>query len=264
MLNEFYGERNLQNDEMTPAQKVSHYIKQKLLYRELRPGDRIPTEGELCQTLNVSRTSVREALKSLAAINLITIRRGDGTYISNPEDIIFSEAFLFKMLLRNSSMDELLTFREHIEMAVMQTAIVNITPEIMQALHNNLEQFDECILKTPDNSSKLHQLDIEFHVLLGRATGNKLIEEIYSVAIDLFSPTIMQNYAHGQAKGLDSVTTQKSHHLLYEALVSKNVNLCTYAVWYSLKLWYRWIDRRGSSPSSPPIRPHDNEEAYFI
>ena len=262
MLNEFCDERNVTKSQRTPVQKVSYYIKQKLLYRELRPGDRIPTEGELCQELNVSRTSVREALKSLAAINLITIRRGDGTYISNPEDVTFSEAFLFKMLLHNSSMDELLTFREHIELAVMQTAMIHITPEDMAALAENLRQFDQCILQHPDDFSELHRLDMEFHIILGRATGNTLIEDIYSVALDLFSPTIMQNYAHGQVRGPDAESTRTSHRLLYEALESKNANLATYAVWYTLKLWSRWMvhrDNEGKEGGQPP-----REDTFFV
>lgn len=255
MMSEFFFERDIQKAQRTPAQQVSYYIKKKLLHRELRPGDRIPTEDELCQKLDVSRTSVREALKSLSAINLITIRRGDGTYISNPEDITFSEAFLFKMLLSNSSMEELLTFREHMEMAVMQTAMINISPEQVEALHDNLIRFDQCILEHPEDSAELHRLDVEFHALLAQATGNKLIEEIYKVAIDLFSPTILQNYADGQTLGLDAVSTQQSHRLLYEGLVSKNVNLCTYAVWYSLKLWYRWIEHRKKDDGDSPPRP---------
>lgn len=262
MLNEFCGERNLKKEERTPAQKVSYYIKKKLLYREFRPGDRIPTESELCQTLNVSRTSVREALKSLAAINLVSIRRGDGTYISNPEDISFSEAFLFKMLLSNSSMDDLLTFREHIEIAIVQTAMNNVTEEIMQELHANLMEFEQCIANHPDDYDKLHRLDMDFHILLGRASGNKLIEEIYSLSLDLFSPTILQNYAHGQVMGIDAESTLESHCLLYEALESKNANMGTYAVWYSLKLWRRWIDLQEKEAAKQEAQL--NSQDFFV
>ena len=57
MLQDFYQEGNIQGDQLTPVEKVTHYIKQRLFSRDLLPGDRIPTEDELCQELGVSRTS---------------------------------------------------------------------------------------------------------------------------------------------------------------------------------------------------------------
>lgn len=244
MMQDFYRENDLRADQMTPVEKVTHYIKQRLLSRQLLPGDRIPTEDELCQELGVSRTSVREGLKTLAANHLVTIRRGDGTYISSPDEITFSDAFLFKILLSNASMDELITFREHIELAVLQTAMIHITPDEMTALRENIAQFGSCIREHPEDAQQLHQLDIAFHQILGNATRNKLIQEIYNVALNLFSPSIRQNYASGQAQGPDAESTQKSHQLIYEALASKNVNLVAHAVWYTLELWSRWIEQR--------------------
>jgi len=244
MMQDFYRENDLQASQWTPVEKVTHYIKQRLLSRELRPGDRIPSEDELCQTLGVSRTSVREGLKTLAAMNLVSIRRGDGTYISDPDKITFSEAFLFKMLLSNSSMDEVITFREHMELAVLQTAMIHITPEEMDALRDNLKQFEVCIREQPDDYKSLHRLDIEFHHILGRATGNKLIQEVYNVALDLFSPSIRQNYVSGQTQGPDAASTWENHRLICEALESRDVNLAAHAVWHSLKLWSRWIEQR--------------------
>lgn len=258
MLQDFYREGNIQGNQMTPVDKVTHYIKQRLFSRELLPGDRIPTEDELCQELGVSRTSVREGLKSLAANHLLTIRRGDGTYISSPEEITFTDAFLFKILLSNTTMEELLTFREHIEMAVLETAMVHITPEEMNALEANIREFETCVREDPENAEVLHQLDIAFHQILGGATRNRLIQEIYSVTMDLFSPSIRQNYASGQAQGQDAEITEKNHRLIYQALQSKNTHLAGHAVWIALELWTRWIERRKSSladENSPTALP---------
>src|SRR5690606_3169450 len=49
--------------------------------RELRPGDKLPPERELAAMMQVSRPSLREALRALAIMNIIEIRQGDGTYI---------------------------------------------------------------------------------------------------------------------------------------------------------------------------------------
>lgn len=247
MLQDFYRENSIQNDQMAPADKVTHYIKQKLFSRELLPGDRIPTEDELCQVLGVSRTSVREGLKTLAANHLLTIRRGDGTYISSPDEITFADAFLFKILLSNVTMEELLTFREHIELAVLQIAMMHISPEELVSLKENIKRFETCIRENSEDAKQLHEIDIQFHQILGRATRNRLIEEIYNVTLNLFSPSIKQNYVSGQAQGPDAESTQKNHRLIVQALESKDVNLATHAVWTALELWSRWIEQREST-----------------
>ena len=260
MLQDFFEESNIPQEHLSPVEKVTHYIKQRLFSQQLRPGDRIPTEDELCQALGVSRTSVREGLKALAANNLLTIRRGDGTYISSPDDITFEDAFLFKILLSNITMEELLTFREHIEMAVLQIAMAHISAEEMAALRENMEEFDRCICTSPENAEKLHQLDIDFHKTLGEATQNRLIQEIYSVTLNLFSPSIRQNYLSGQALGPDAESTQKNHRLIYQALESKDANLAAHAVWTSLELWNRWMDQRKSKLSEPRVKNEEHPE----
>ena len=56
--------------------------------RVLSPGDKLDSEREFAQKLNVSRTSVREALKSLSFVQLVEIRPSDGTYLTNDINLI--------------------------------------------------------------------------------------------------------------------------------------------------------------------------------
>ena len=71
------------------VQQVVDFIERKIRSQEFRSGDRVPTESELCALLGVSRTSVREAIKILESMTLVQVRRGDGTYISNPKDNLY-------------------------------------------------------------------------------------------------------------------------------------------------------------------------------
>ena len=58
-------------------------IKSYILRHGLRPGDRLPTESALCADLGVSRSSVREALRKLQALDIVTVRQGSGSYVGN-------------------------------------------------------------------------------------------------------------------------------------------------------------------------------------
>ncbi|MBU8685565.1 FadR/GntR family transcriptional regulator [Bacillus haynesii] len=238
------------SDTKTAVNKVTDYIKHKIIYKELKPNDKIPTESELSEILNVSRSSVREALKILGAINIIQIRRGDGTYISEPEDISFSQSLLFKMILNNMQLKELVEFREQIEVAIVKLAITYATKEDIQGLKNIHNSFLECIETNPDDYKMIHELDLRFHKALATSTKNKLMAEIYLFAFEIFSPMILENYAIGQIKGDDKETTVENHRILIEALEKKDLYTGIYGIQMSLKLWMKWINNRDSDITS--------------
>lgn len=238
------------SDTKTAVDKVTDYIKYKIIHKELKPNDRIPTESELSEILDVSRSSVREALKILEAINIIQIRRGDGTYISEPEDISFSQSLLFKMILNNMQLEEMVEFREQIEVAIVKLAITHATEEDIQNLKNIYNSFLECVETDPDDYKLLHELDLRFHKALAASTKNKLMAEIYLFAFEIFSPLILENYAIGQVKSDDKEKTVENHRLLIEALEKKDLYTGIYGIKMSLGLWRKWITNKDSD--NPP------------
>ena len=243
-LYNFLSNNSFESTGKSAVDKVTDYIKKKIIYRELVPGDKIPTEAELCQILNVGRGSVREALKILATMNLIHIRRGDGTYISNPEDILMSDSVIYKMILNDISVSDMVHFREQIEIAALNLAIRNATEDDIEALRANVEKFTVRIKSSPTDSLLLHNLDMEFHSIFARATHNKFMEEVYLLAMNIFSPTILENFSRGQALGADAQATLESHSTLICALTTRNPNLGIHGIWQMLDIWRRWFLRK--------------------
>ena len=222
---------------------VTEYIKNKIIYKELRSGDKIPTETELCRMLNVSRSSVREALKVLEAIKIIQIRRGDGTYISKAKDITFSEALLFRIILDDMKMQELLDFREQIELIVLKLAISYAKEEDVNKLKNNLNDMKKCISEEPENYKKLHHLDIAFHDILVNSTHNFLVKEFYLLSMKIFSPIILGNYKTGQGGEL----TIKVHETTLLAIEKKDFFIAIHSVKLSMELWSQWMQKQDTS-----------------
>ncbi len=225
------------------SNKVMDYIKRKIVNNELKVGDRIPGEVDLAQTLQVSRSTVREAMKKLEALKVITIRRGDGTYISDSDQIHAIDAVIFKFLLQDITLQEVCEFRMEMEFAIMHCAAKKITEKELEMLKHNIEQMDYVLNQMPEKRKLLYALDMEFHQLIGRATHNFLMQEISHLVFSIVSPTMYRNYE----KGLVDDSTVISHWEIYHALSRKDV----FAIWSSLlpsiKLWQESYRRENES-----------------
>ena len=80
---------------------VVNNIKQLLIERKLKPGDRLPSELEISEGMGVSRGSVREAMKILTAFGLVDIRVGNGTYICDTPGTKLMDSLLFSFFIAN-------------------------------------------------------------------------------------------------------------------------------------------------------------------
>lgn len=230
----------------TATESVINYIRNLILNRELRIGDKLPTENELCEQLGVGRGSVREAVKRLEAISLLNVRRGDGTYISDVRQNKAFDSLLYKIVLEDIDFQEIVDYRIQLEIGIMQLAIRNVTEDILKELKNNLFQFSQYITNEEQKSPVvLHDLDIQFHNILGKASKNRLLADVYAVSLSLFSPYMLSNYGKGQVQSSPEVTIE-NHTLLLNALENKDISLAIYAVVNSTQLWQKWNDYTNS------------------
>ncbi|MEG8035084.1 GntR family transcriptional regulator [Sphingomonas sp. LR61] len=100
-------------------------IQQMIVSGELQPGQRLPPEKELSESLGLSRNSLREAVKALELIRVLDVRRGDGTYVTSLEPGVLLEAVSFVVDMHHDrSLVDLLEVRRILEpaSAVLATA----------------------------------------------------------------------------------------------------------------------------------------------
>jgi DNA-binding FadR family transcriptional regulator len=162
-----------------PAYQVlADSLREQITSGHLRPGDRLPTEPQLCASTGVSRSTVREALRLLASQNLIVTTRGvtGGSFVAHPSPDHLSDVLstgVGLLLASNEvSPQELMQAREMIEVPAAGLAASNHLPEHLTALRAGL--FD------PVNDS-VEVMVVEhrvFHLALAKATGNALCELI--------------------------------------------------------------------------------------
>ena len=179
---------------LTPVrifEQVVDQIRGLILSGDLRPGERLPSEQELEKQLNVSRSSVREALRVLEFEGLVEVRRGSGTYISEYSGLANGRIEVAKWLKsRGESLSEFLQIREYIEGLSCSLAAQHVNADIKSELievHNELCKMIDSSEKTESiDVDRLAELDTQFHLAIGRASGNSLVNELISFVVPAF------------------------------------------------------------------------------
>jgi len=172
---------------------VVNSIKDLLLTKKVMPGDRLPSEAELCKMLSVSRGSVREAMKILSALGIVDIRRGDGTYISTGGGKVIFDPLLFSMIVSQPQFVDIKDLRVILEKGVVRLAVLYADEEDLRRLRDCFLRTQALKGKKDHDYDELLALDIEFHELLGRAAKNSPLETIYGFVMQYFKPYIAQS-----------------------------------------------------------------------
>ena len=158
----------------TLSQVIVENIELSIRERKLVPGQKLPTEQELCAMFSVSRTAVREALRMLSARGLITIRKRAGMFVS---DMSSSHAVSTMGLFLELKFDKdyilhVFNVRRVIEPEVCRWAAQNRTLEDLAVLKNNLERMQGC---DPEDRDVESTLDQEFHSTITSASKNPIV-----------------------------------------------------------------------------------------
>lgn len=208
-------------------------IKQLLIERELKPGDRLPTEFELSEEMNVSRSSVREAMKILSANGLVDIRVGNGTYICDTPGNTMIDSFLFSFFITNPNIDDMYEFRQTIEVDVLQLILKHRDKNIetCRQMEKNLEQMRQLVEQKADSQAILSN-DMEFHHLMGKASCNILMERVYNFTMDFMKPSIEKTY-----KTQNGEYVYKSHKKIMDVIKNNDFIRIDEAITASINTW---------------------------
>ncbi|MGV9800307.1 FadR/GntR family transcriptional regulator [Mycobacterium sp. NPDC003449] len=147
-------------------------IKEYILTNRLSPGDPLPTENELSQRLNVSRSRIREAVKTLSALDIVEVRHGYGTYVGQLSFRAMVESLVFRGMLNAEEgfhvFAELVDFRELIETSLAGQIMERLTPQAALSMRRLTEAMAEKAARGQEFAAE----DRGFHLLLMQTTGS--------------------------------------------------------------------------------------------
>lgn len=138
---------------------------------EWPPGTRLPSERNLAERFAVSRSCIREAIRTLAEQQLVATRRGAGTYVAEPDDTALSAHLARVVPLKTERLAEIFDVRYIIEPQIAARAARHITEK--QLLHLKLLVYEQ--EKRALEGKTTEDLDQAFHLCLAEASGNAIL-----------------------------------------------------------------------------------------
>ena len=217
--------QDVKKEKLSNVDLVIDRIKTLLIEQKLKPGDLLPSENMLTESIGVSRGTIREAMKILAAFGIIEIRRGNGTYIATSANRKIFDPLIFSLIITNTDSEELIQLREMMEVGVIELIIKNATDEDIEELKTAHQEMENLVNAGVDDLDRLNACDIEFHRVMARITRNHLVENIYNFVIDIFAPTINALYA------------VDVHRKLLNAIVARDRDLATNSEHEHTRVW---------------------------
>ncbi len=154
--------------------KLIARIKSLISTGAISPGSKFPPERELAKEFAVNRASLRQALKVLEIMGVLSQRVGDGTYLSDSSESILDEPIDFLVLLDDLSHHELFETRLIVEPELAARAAERATAEDLSALRNAISAMARC--KT--NRERL-DADLAFHDAIFHASGNRICNLLF-------------------------------------------------------------------------------------
>ncbi len=149
---------------------------------EWKPGDKIPSEPELTQKFGVSRVSVRAALQKLESLGVLQRYPGRGTIINEYASGQAMSQLMPQLIFNTPDLISLNDFREIVECGAVKLAAKNRTQDHLDQLELNFARMRQTIDHGEDSSA----LDVEFHYLIAKASGNPLLAQTYDILYQSF------------------------------------------------------------------------------
>ncbi|WP_036372533.1 FadR/GntR family transcriptional regulator [Neomoorella thermoacetica] len=212
--------------------RVVDEIKKSIFEGKMSPGDRLPAERELAEMLGVSRTSVREALKMLAAEGLVSIRHGQGAFISEQDPDEYLKRFASHLPVNRETVLDLFEVREVLEPQAARWVAERGTQGDIQELASMVITTKEQLGRL--RSGRLSLLaghDSNFHYRLAQAAGNIVLVRLMHSLLGLLADSRSRSLAI-PGRGERSVD---EHYEIVQALLHRDANGAAAAMLRHLK-----------------------------
>ena len=202
-------------------EEIIGQIKKLIIDGKLHPGDKLLSERELADTLNVSRASVREAFSALEIMGIITIRPGEGSFVRQVSYEGMMEPLSFLLQIEIDDIVQLLEVRKILEIEAAALAASRSSPSDLENMKHALVSMLEEV-----NAGGIGEIgDASFHFSIAKAANNPILIKLMNAISDLLTNTFRTS--RQKLFLIDNMPTllHQSHYEIYEAIAARNPRL---------------------------------------
>lgn len=202
------------------AEAVVVQIERLIIGGVLKGGQKLPSERELSETMDVSRPKVREAIKILEDRDLLTVRHGEGTFVKPLAGAALSPTIIDLFARHPSAFYDYLEFRREVEGFAAFAAAQRATAEDKEILRRRLADMEEAHVK--GDAAREAEVDVAFHISIVDAAHNSMLIHMMASIYQLMSRGVFYNrkYLIDLTDARDSLLEQ--HRAIAAAVLSSD------------------------------------------
>jgi GntR family transcriptional regulator, transcriptional repressor for pyruvate dehydrogenase complex len=229
----------------TPAYRlVAEAIERRILSGAIRPGEPIGTEAELVEQFGVNRSTVREGIRLLEHDGLIRRESNRRLSVGLPHYDRLATRSSRALILHEVTFRELYEAALALQTATMEGAAERATPAMIEAMERNIALTAEAI----QDVEKVATLDTEFHALVGKASGNRVLQLAREPSDLLVFPTtklVLAQVKEGPARLLEA------HRMMVDAIRRKDRDAARTWARRHINDWRKGFERAGNDIDQP-------------
>lgn len=161
-------------ERVSLSENIAGQIMDSISKGDLRPGQRLPSERELCKHFGVGRSSLREAIQCLAIIGILDVSVGNGTFIAEDTTRFLGKILRWRVFTEQHNIEDLMAVRMALECAAAIGAANVGSPKQFKKMDILLEK----MTAAKDDPEHFIDLDLQFHMLIAEASSNGLLFDL--------------------------------------------------------------------------------------
>lgn len=197
-------------------QAIQEELVQFIHDQDLRPGDRLPSEAKLAQALNVSRATLREAMRAMEAAGLIKARTGSGWYIQHFSFDVVARQVADSFRVNKHQLSDLKEIRVHLECSFIDQAVQTLSADDLLVLETAVAEME----RLAAHGQPFVEQDHLFHTRLFSRVPNQLFGKV----MDLFW-NLSRQLVRASIPQEDLVISARNHRLTLEAIRGGDISL---------------------------------------
>ncbi len=221
------------NDNQEIQNDIISKIRDLINYKNLEPGDKLPSERKLAEKFEVSRSNLREAIQKLEFYGILKSKPQSGTFIANIGQIAMNGMIADILRLKGPDFKSLVETRILLELKTVRLAATRRTKKDLIQIEAAMEAYSDKVLK----GEEAVQEDLLFHLAIAEASGNDTMHTIMLI----ITPAIITNFEryHVCDKNMAFMAIQE-HRDIFEAIKSQDPQLAKEKIKIHFKVLYQY------------------------